>query len=344
MSSLASLSFSFQQIIAILGLSQVVYALVYMFFRAGRLSRAWMVILYFFMLFLALLSDFTLGFFTAYKNDIFILASGFWLCLPVFSFLISTQIIQITEFPKTKQITVIFGLMTIIFGLNIYGYLDEGEYIGGALNLVAIITGAFTLLAIVIKIGRAENLWQSKRAGQQRYWLLICLILANSGLIALFIFEQFNLISQNELVVLRCVLAVVFTYLVSTSLFRIYPQATFLSEARATGNASAEMVEKLAQVFERDKLYQEQDFGRKELAQELGISEAVASELVNSIYKKSIPQLLKEYRIEDAKALLKQTRLSVQDVAQEFGFGSLTSFNRTFQEIEGCTPTKFRRN
>lgn len=86
-----------------------------------------------------------------------------------------------------------------------------------------------------------------------------------------------------------------------------------------------------------------QSFGRRELAKELGVSEAIASELVNRIYKKSLPQLLKEYRVEDAKALLKQTRMKVEDVAYEAGFNSLTSFNRTFQELAGCTPSQYRK-
>lgn len=47
-------------------------------------------------------------------------------------------------------------------------------------------------------------------------------------------------------------------------------------------------------------------------------------------------------RVEKAIELLKKTELSVTEIAQKCGFGSLSSFNKTFRKSIGVTPREYR--
>lgn len=48
-------------------------------------------------------------------------------------------------------------------------------------------------------------------------------------------------------------------------------------------------------------------------------------------------------RISQAKRLLEDTDLKVISISQQVGFENITHFNRVFKEIEGITPSKYRK-
>lgn len=82
---------------------------------------------------------------------------------------------------------------------------------------------------------------------------------------------------------------------------------------------------------------------RKCLAKAVGISENTVSNLFANTLKMSLPEYLNSIRIGDAAKLLRETDLSVTEVAEASGFGSIRSFNRTFSERYGVSPSAYRR-
>ena len=64
------------------------------------------------------------------------------------------------------------------------------------------------------------------------------------------------------------------------------------------------------------------------------------------IFRKQTGSSFKDYliqkRLQVATDLLIRTNASMREVAQESGFGSVVTFNRTFRESKNCTPTQFR--
>ncbi len=52
---------------------------------------------------------------------------------------------------------------------------------------------------------------------------------------------------------------------------------------------------------------------------------------------------LEMYRIERAKALLKNTDMSISNIAIQAGFSSFSYFGKTFRKYTMCTPTEYRR-
>ena len=57
---------------------------------------------------------------------------------------------------------------------------------------------------------------------------------------------------------------------------------------------------------------------------------------------KAFTSYLKEYRINKAKELLLNTKLSISDIAYDVGFNDAHYFTICFKEVTGVTPTKFR--
>lgn len=54
-------------------------------------------------------------------------------------------------------------------------------------------------------------------------------------------------------------------------------------------------------------------------------------------------QYLKQYRIQQAAIQLTKTQNKISDIASRCGFQDMSYFTRTFREIMGCVPTKFRQ-
>ena len=52
---------------------------------------------------------------------------------------------------------------------------------------------------------------------------------------------------------------------------------------------------------------------------------------------------LNSFRLEKGMQLLKSTRMSVTEIAEECGFSSASYFTELFTRQKGCTPTQYRR-
>ncbi|MBT3274620.1 MAG: response regulator [Spirochaetales bacterium] len=58
----------------------------------------------------------------------------------------------------------------------------------------------------------------------------------------------------------------------------------------------------------------------------------------------TINQYMTILRIEEAKRLMRESSLSLQDIAEESGFASENYLARVFKKYEGCTPSHYRSN
>ena len=85
-----------------------------------------------------------------------------------------------------------------------------------------------------------------------------------------------------------------------------------------------------------------ENLSRKSAAREMGISESTLSHLFSASLRTSFPRYLTLLRLEEAKHLLTESRLSVTAVASAAGFPSLRTMNRAFLSEVGKTPTAYR--
>lgn len=81
----------------------------------------------------------------------------------------------------------------------------------------------------------------------------------------------------------------------------------------------------------------------EDLAGFAGFSKYHFSRIFKEYYQMSLPEYITSLRISRATELLENPELSIMDVALQSGFSSLPSFNRTFKQINNCTPSQFRK-
>jgi AraC-like DNA-binding protein len=89
--------------------------------------------------------------------------------------------------------------------------------------------------------------------------------------------------------------------------------------------------------------HSKEEISRKSLAKAVGISEGAVSDIFAGTLKMSLPEYLHSIRVGEAEKLLRETKLSVTEIAEVSGFGSIRSFNRAFSERFGVSPSGYRR-
>jgi len=110
-----------------------------------------------------------------------------------------------------------------------------------------------------------------------------------------------------------------------------------------TSETQSQLLEKLKKVMNESKPFVKPDFSLPELARMLGTSVHALSQVINDGLGKNFFEMTAEYRIEEAKSLLKsQPNIKVEEIAGQVGYNSKSSFNTSFKKIAGKTPSEFR--
>jgi len=85
------------------------------------------------------------------------------------------------------------------------------------------------------------------------------------------------------------------------------------------------------------------DISLDTLAKVSGYSKFYFSRMFYKYTNSSVPDFINKRRIKASELLLADGKYSVTDIAGLTGFSSITTFNRVFKKINGCTPSKFRK-
>lgn len=107
------------------------------------------------------------------------------------------------------------------------------------------------------------------------------------------------------------------------------------------------VIDELERLMGEEKLYREEDFSLKRLAERLNIKEYRLRRLINAhLGYRNFNQFLNQYRVAEVARLLvdpETQHLPVLTIALDMGYRSLSPFNKAFKEIKGMTPTEYRR-
>lgn len=79
------------------------------------------------------------------------------------------------------------------------------------------------------------------------------------------------------------------------------------------------------------------------IAASAAISESECLRCFRGVINITPIQYVRQRRVRRAARLLRASLKSVSDIAVECGFQDFSYFTKTFREIEGCTPTEYRR-
>lgn len=75
----------------------------------------------------------------------------------------------------------------------------------------------------------------------------------------------------------------------------------------------------------------------------LGISPNYGLEVFQKIYQMSPRKYLSDLKLQEAKILLQQPELSLNEIAKRLGYKNLSHFSRQFKRWTGLNPTEFRK-
>jgi len=111
------------------------------------------------------------------------------------------------------------------------------------------------------------------------------------------------------------------------------------------GNYKEEdVLAKLTQSMEVDKLFLKPRLTLVELAEHLGLPPRLLSYVINNRYQVNVTTWLNQYRVEEVLLRLqdpKQKHKTILGIALECGFNSKSSFNQIFKTIKGKTPSEY---
>ena len=79
------------------------------------------------------------------------------------------------------------------------------------------------------------------------------------------------------------------------------------------------------------------------LCNKYGLSQTALYQLFKKSFGASVVQIIRNERIERAKELLKEPKISISEVAQQVGIPDANYFTRTFKAVTGKTPKAFAK-
>ncbi len=94
-----------------------------------------------------------------------------------------------------------------------------------------------------------------------------------------------------------------------------------------------------------EKIYLDPDINLDELSHKLSITPHQLSQFINEHCNMRFNHFINKYRVEEAKHILSQhPDANIISVAYHVGFNSKSTFNKTFKQYTGQTPSDFKKN
>ena len=104
--------------------------------------------------------------------------------------------------------------------------------------------------------------------------------------------------------------------------------------------------QKVLNEMEEQRYYARNLASLKDLSQTIKETPHHVSQVINEVMGKGFFELLAWYRVEEAKRIIsrdREAKLTVEDIAEQVGYNSKSSFNTVFKKLTGQTPSEFRR-
>lgn len=191
---------------------------------------------------------------------------------------------------------------------------------------------------------------------EPRRRLRVPFVLAMGLIVAVIVSSGFLHFLPNTVRIVYFVVIFVCVLYFNIATFRLHkdsPQLAVVSSLVVTGNvrqletrADKALFERLQLAMEKNQLYAKTGLTIRELAGSLPIQEYLLRRFINKkLHYSNFNQFLNEYRIKKAtKRLLDPVGQEdqISTIALDVGYASLSSFNKSFKELHGVTPTVFR--
>jgi len=109
-----------------------------------------------------------------------------------------------------------------------------------------------------------------------------------------------------------------------------------------TPDRASEVITDLTILLETG-IYKDANISLKVLASKLNLSHHHLSQIINQNTGGSYYDLINSYRINEAKRLLRETKMTIIDITYEVGFNSKSSFYSEFKKHSDLTPSQYKK-
>lgn len=106
-----------------------------------------------------------------------------------------------------------------------------------------------------------------------------------------------------------------------------------------------DLIQKLEDYVVSKEAFKQNGLNLEKIAKKLGTNRTYLSEAINVYYAMNFNSWLNEIRIHEARKIFAQEKYehySIEGVAKEVGFASISVFNSAFKRVTGLTPSQFR--
>jgi AraC-like DNA-binding protein/drug/metabolite transporter superfamily protein YnfA len=205
----------------------------------------------------------------------------------------------------------------------------------------------FTATLLVYIIATLAFLWTNRetfRADDMK-WRWIHFIIAGVGVLLITFVCQL-LFYQPLVYQLIVISAAVVFY--SLSWYAIPRARLFIAEPQkkmSDTQTYQELGMRISGLLRDEEIYVNTDLTVSTLASRLKVPSYMVSRAINQYFNKSFSELVVEYRIKKAEQLLasdSQKSLTIEAVAFESGFNTLSAFYKAFKKINNVTPSQYR--
>ncbi len=348
--------FTLVQVLDIIGLLQCVFILALIGLKASDLRRAWLAVAFFTVLGLGfgLPAAADPGIAPGYGD-----VAGAWIAetlIPAFSYLLILQL-ALERLPEPRHLSVL--ALPLLAAIAAYPLIAvSGICIGDGLcpegvtvlRAFGVIPGAIVLLLLWLHRGLLAELrpsfWHQRQA-RDRYWVVLTLIVFNVLNIGVDLSRAALALYPGDATFVRTIFGLTFVYLVTTLVFRIEPRPVLLlgrPQRRPADELTPEewtLAERIRAMITVERLYKDPTLRLIDVARHLEVSEEFAGRAMKGAFAVSCRVFLIDHRVDEAKRLLRETDLSVAQIAFDTGFDGLPSFNVVFKRITGRTPAEF---
>lgn len=102
----------------------------------------------------------------------------------------------------------------------------------------------------------------------------------------------------------------------------------------------------LTNIMQSKQFFLNPDLKSSDLAEEIGVSSKVLSQVINQGFNQNFFDFVNSYRCEEVKRILQgpDKKITVIEAMYQAGFNSKSSFNKEFKKLTGQTPTEYKKS
>ena len=228
--------------------------------------------------------------------------------------------------------------------LNSIDYLHFLPVIAGSISIVLHVENAPDLLyrgaTILLFLYTGLSFAKYKATTDFKYNSWGFLLLVCTVLMGIVFFVQFYMDTMMNYAMGTVAIAAILLVIVISAL-----RTNFVCQKRKPMNKlNPQLTQRIKKAIEEDKVYKSPKLTLDEFSRTLNVPSYLVSKIIKREYKKTFPETINHFRINDAireleEGALKKTK--VEGIAYTVGFNTPSAFYSAFKKVTGTNPTEY---